>query len=64
MTPLNTRIGYDRAAQLAYRAFQEKRPIREVILEVCVQGEGILTEAEVDALLDPWTMAGEASAHP
>jgi fumarate hydratase class II len=58
VTPLNTRIGYDKAAQLAYRAFREKRQIREILLEVCVREEKIMDEAELDRLLDPWSMAG------
>jgi len=56
LTPLNTRIGYDKAAQLAYRAFTEKRQIRELVIAECVEKDGILTKAEVDTLLDPRSM--------
>lgn len=58
LTPLNAKIGYDRAAKLAYRAFNEKRQIRELVLEECVHKEGLLSESELNALLDPRSMAG------
>lgn len=53
VTPLALKIGYDRAAQIAHRAFEEKRKVREVILE-----EGVLTEAEADEILNPRNMLG------
>ena len=53
VTPLATRIGYDRAAALAYRAFKEKRTVREVALE-----EKVLAADELERLLDPATMTG------
>ena len=48
VTPLALRVGYDRATQIAYRAYKEKRKVRDVILE-----EGVLTEAEADEVLNP-----------
>lgn len=51
VTPLATRIGYDKAAELAHTAFDENRPIREVVQEA-----GVLPAEEVDRLLDPWSM--------
>ncbi len=53
VTPLATRIGYDRAAALAYRAFKERRTVREVALE-----EKVLAADELERLLDPATMIG------
>ncbi len=55
VTPLALKVGYDRAARIAHRAFAEKKKVRDVILE-----EGILSEAETDAILDPETMLGES----
>ncbi len=51
VTPLALKIGYDKAAALAHKAYHEKRTIREVILE-----ENILEKNEVETLLDPNTM--------
>ena len=51
VTPLATEIGYDRAAKLAYRAFKEKRTVREVALEEKVMGAD-----ELARLLDPSDM--------
>ncbi len=55
VTPLALRIGYDRAAALARRAFEERKTIRELAIE-----EGILTPAEADQVLDPASMVGQA----
>src|SRR5690606_19138189 len=46
VTPLALKVGYDRATQIAYRAYKEKRKVCDVILE-----EGVLTEAEADEVL-------------
>ncbi len=54
VTPLALKIGYDRASKVAYRAFRERRTVREVVLE-----EGILNEAEAAEILDPAQMLGE-----
>ncbi len=48
VTPLATKIGYDRAAALAYKAFKSKRPIREILKE-----DKILSDEELNELLDP-----------
>jgi fumarate hydratase, class II len=53
VTPLALKIGYDEAARLAYRAFKEKKNIKDVAVE-----EGILTEKEADEVFDPGTMLG------
>jgi fumarate hydratase class II len=51
VTPLATRIGYDRAAKLAYKAFKERRSVREIAIE-----EKVLPEEELKELLDPADM--------
>jgi fumarate hydratase class II len=51
VTALNTRIGYDRAAQIARRAYQEGRPIAEV-----AAAETDLSLEELRELLDPARM--------
>jgi fumarate hydratase class II len=51
VTPLATRIGYDRAAKLAHRAFKEKRSVREIAVE-----EKVLPEQELKELLEPADM--------
>jgi fumarate hydratase, class II len=52
VTPLATRIGYDKAAAIAYRAFREKRTVRAVLLD-----EKVLPAEEIDRILDPRGMA-------
>ena len=47
VTPLAIEIGYDRATELAYKAYREKRQIREVVLE-----SGVLPQERVAELLD------------
>jgi fumarate hydratase, class II len=54
VTPLALHIGYDAAAELAHRAFREGKTIRAVVLEA-----GVLSEAEVENILDPRKMCGE-----
>ncbi|MFP4151972.1 MAG: class II fumarate hydratase [Alkalispirochaeta sp.] len=51
VTPLATEIGYDAATKLAYKAYKEKRKIRDVVLEA-----GVLPEEKVSQLLDPRKM--------
>jgi len=46
-TALNAAIGYDRASQVAKKAASERRSVRDVIREL-----GILSEAEIDRILD------------
>jgi fumarate hydratase class II len=55
VTPLATRIGYDKAAELAYRAYKERKTIRQVVTE-----SGLLGPAEVERVLDPRSMVGKA----
>jgi fumarate hydratase class II len=57
ITALTPRIGYERAAAIAGRAFDEGRPIREVTREM-----SDLSDEEIDRLLDParLTQAGLA----
>jgi len=50
-TALAPRIGYDAAAAIAKEAFAQGRTVREVARE-----KGVLSEAELDAVLDPWAM--------
>ncbi len=47
-TALNPLIGYDRAAEIAKRSFQERRPVRELAREMTQ-----LSPAEIDRALDP-----------
>ena len=47
-TALNPLIGYDRAAEIAKRAFRERRPVRELAREMTD-----LPPAEIDKALDP-----------
>ncbi len=54
VTPLATRIGYDKAAEIAYRAFKEKKTVRRLLDET-----GLLSSEEVDKALDPRSMTGE-----
>jgi fumarate hydratase class II len=53
ITPLAARIGYDRAAELAYRAFREKKTVRAVL-----EASKLLPPGEIEALLDPRGMTG------
>ena len=48
ITPLAIKIGYDRATQLAYRAYKEKKKIRDLVLE-----ENIISEEELNEILNP-----------
>lgn len=51
VTPLALEIGYDRAAELAYQAYESGKTIRET-----VKNAGILPDEQVDRLLDPNSM--------
>ena len=46
-TALNTAIGYDKASEVAKKAANERRSVREVVLDM-----GLLSEEEIDELLD------------
>ncbi len=51
VTPLALRIGYDKAAALAHEAHKTGKTVREV-----VKAAGVLSNEEVDKLLEPWSM--------
>jgi fumarate hydratase class II len=53
VTPLALKIGYDRAAEISYKAYMENKTVRQVVVE-----EGILTEEEAREILDPKKMLG------
>lgn len=53
VTPLALKIGYDRAAQVAYKAYKEGKTVRQVVVE-----DGILSEEEAANVLDPRSMLG------
>jgi len=53
VTPLALKIGYDKAAEVAYKAYKERKKVRQVVVE-----EGILTEEEAREILDPRKMLG------
>jgi len=50
-TSLVPEIGYDRSAEIAYRAYREGRTVREIASET-----GLIDDATLDALLDPRSM--------
>lgn len=50
-TALNRSIGYDKAAQVAKKSGKERKSVREVVKEM-----GLLTDAELDAVLDVRSM--------
>ncbi len=51
VTPLATRIGYDKAAAIANEAYNTGRTVREVAME-----HGVLPEDELNEILDPAAM--------
>jgi len=52
VTGLSPYIGYDRAAEIARRAFLENKTVKDVVKE-----EGIVIEGDIDEILDPGKMA-------
>jgi fumarate hydratase class II len=56
VTPLNTFIGYENAADVAKTALKENKTIREVVLERGFVSGGSLTEEQLDAALDVLSM--------
>jgi len=48
VTALNSVIGYDKAAEIAKKAYKEGRPVRDVAVEMTT-----LSKEELDRLLDP-----------
>jgi fumarate hydratase class II len=53
VTPLANRLGYDKAAAIAYQAFKEKKTVRQVLLE-----QKVLSPEEIEKVLDPRSMLG------
>lgn len=54
VTALNPKIGYDKAAEIAHKAFEENKTLKEAALET-----GYLTAEEFDAWVDPARMVGK-----
>ena len=50
-TSLVPLIGYDKAAEIAYKAYKSGKTVREIAME-----EKILDKKELDKLLDPKSM--------
>lgn len=55
-TPLALRLGYDRAAEVAYRAYRERKTVRQVVVEM-----GLLSPAEADEVLRPDRLLGPSA---
>ena len=55
-TALTPEIGYDEAARIARKAYEEKKTIRQVVEE-----EGLLSREDLNRLLNPLTMLAPAS---
>jgi len=53
VTALNPKIGYDKAAEVAKKAFKEGKTLKEVLTE-----DGILSREEADQALDASKMIG------
>ena len=53
VTPLATRIGYDKAAQIAKQSYQSGKTIREICIE-----KSIMPERQLDELLEPKRQTG------
>ncbi|MEO0287747.1 MAG: lyase family protein, partial [candidate division WOR-3 bacterium] len=53
ITPLALKIGYDKAAEIAFKAYKENKKIKDVLVD-----EGILTSEEVEEILKPEKMLG------
>lgn len=51
VTAICPHVGYERAAEIAKRAIETGRPVRELIV-----GEGLLDAAALDQILDPYAM--------
>ncbi|BDD02972.1 class II fumarate hydratase [Aureibacter tunicatorum] len=55
ITALNTHIGYEKAAQIAKKAYKENKSLKESALEL-----GLLTEDEFNLWVDPTKMLGNS----
>ena len=51
VTALSPKIGYDQAAKVAKKAFEEGKTLKTVLME-----KKLLSEAEIDKILDPRKM--------
>ncbi|OLS20698.1 MAG: Fumarate hydratase class II [Candidatus Heimdallarchaeota archaeon LC_3] len=51
VTALTPKIGYDKAAWVAKKAFEENKSLKEVVLE-----NNLIPENEIDSALDPSKM--------
>ncbi|MBZ4643072.1 MAG: fumarase [Deferribacteraceae bacterium] len=51
VTPLAAKVGYDKAAEIAYKAFNERKTVKDV-----VKSMNILPEDEVEKIFDPKSM--------
>ena len=51
VTPLAAKIGYDRAAEIAYEAYKEKKKVKDLVVE-----RGILSLEEAEELFNPKNM--------
>ncbi|MFI0450997.1 class II fumarate hydratase [Actinomadura sp. 6N118] len=58
VTPLNRYIGYEEAAKVAKQALNERKTIRQVVLERGYVDQGKLTLEQLDATLDVLSMTG------
>lgn len=56
VTPLALRVGYDRAAEIAYRAYKDRKTVRQVVVEM-----GLLTPSEADEVLRPDRLLGPSA---
>ena len=54
---LNPKIGYDKAAEIAHKAFEENKTLKEAAVE-----SGYLTAEEFDAWVNPLHMVGKLPA--
>lgn len=59
ITAINPHVGYETAARIAKEAINSKRPVREICLE-----KGILTEDELNRILEPKEMTNPGIAAP
>lgn len=57
ITAINPHVGYEVAASIAKEAISSGRPVREIVLE-----RQVLTEAELDLILDPFKMTAPGIA--
>jgi len=62
VTPLNRYLGYEKAAKVAKSALEQRKTIRQVVLDDGYVEQGLLTEAQLDAALDVLSMTRPATA--